>query len=227
MSTTDDDDTSAMVTDLAAANEEARGSTLSSVISGCRCSGDPTRRRAGDRMSAAVADPRDSRGGSAELHRSLANWTVADAMIHAPKVCGLATSLAQLHELFRDDHIHAALIVEHGALQAVVERTDLDPRAPLDSPAHAVGYLTGRVTPPDADLAATWETMRAFGRRRLAVIDRDRRLLGLLCLKRNERGFCADTDVRARSEESSSNSQLRIVKEKRQGNDDNVPTRER
>jgi len=138
VSTTDDDDTSAMVTDLAAANEEARGSTLSSVISGCRCSGDPTRRRAGDRMSAAVADPRDSRGGSAELHRSLANWTVADAMIHAPKVCGLATSLAQLHELFRDDHIHAALIVEHGALPGPARQPSPCGRLP-----HGPGYATG------------------------------------------------------------------------------------
>ena len=39
------------------------------------------------------------------------------------------------------------------------------------------------------------------GRRRLAVVDEYHRLLGLLCLKRSHRDFCADADVQARGAE--------------------------
>ena len=37
------------------------------------------------------------------------------------------------------------------------------------------------------------------GRRRVAVINNDGRLLGLLCLKASQAGFCSDQDVRARA----------------------------
>jgi hypothetical protein len=49
---------------------------------------------------------------------------VADAMIRAPKQCGPATPAGELRHLFRDDHVHAALIVEDGTLITVVERAD-------------------------------------------------------------------------------------------------------
>jgi hypothetical protein len=41
--------------------------------------------------------------------------------------------------------------------------------------------------------------MTATGRRRAAVTSADGRLLGLLCLKASQVGFCSDTDVRARA----------------------------
>ena len=41
--------------------------------------------------------------------------------------------------------------------------------------------------------------MREQGTRRLAVVDDDGDLLGLLCLKRTLDGFCSDADVRARA----------------------------
>ncbi|MGH3440053.1 MAG: CBS domain-containing protein [Sciscionella sp.] len=131
-----------------------------------------------------------------------AGAAVADAMIHSPKVCRAHTTVAQVRDLLRDDHVHAALIVHHGRLLAVVERSDLVNSMPTDGWARAAGGLEGRVTRPDAELAATWQAMKAAGRRRLAVIDSDRRLLGLLCLKRSGLGFCSDSDVRARTEDS-------------------------
>jgi CBS domain-containing protein len=50
-----------------------------------------------------------------------------------------------------------------------------------------------------ADLAQAGQLMLAWGRRRLAVVDRDGKLQGLLCLKRSWSGFCSNRDVRARS----------------------------
>lgn len=128
---------------------------------------------------------------------------VSDAMIRDPKVLGPAATIAQVREFFRDDHVHAALLVDHFRLLAVVEPSDLIDSPPASSPAVTIGCLRGRVTRPDADLVTTWEVMTALGRRRLAVVDSRGNFLGLLCLKRSGLGFCSDADVRARAESRS------------------------
>lgn len=121
-------------------------------------------------------------------------------MLPCPKVCPVDTSVAQARALLADDHVHALLIVDAGVLRAVVERPDLA-GAPPGDPARAYGRLPGRVVGAQDDLAATWRAMVADGRRRLAVVDPDGRLLGLLCLKRSGRGFCSEDDVEARAQE--------------------------
>lgn len=126
--------------------------------------------------------------------------TVADAMIHSPKVSPPATTVAQAREQFRDDHVHAVLLVDGGKLVAIVERADIG-AAPPGRPARLTGRLAGRVTAPDADLGAAWQAMTTHRRRRLAVVDDRGVLLGLLCLKRSGLGFCSDTDVSARADE--------------------------
>jgi CBS domain-containing protein len=126
--------------------------------------------------------------------------TVADAMIHSPKICGPATTVAHAREQFRNDHVHAVLVVDNGQLVAVVERPDIN-SAPPDLPARLTGRLHGRVTTPDADLEATRRAMTTHQRRRLAIIDDGGTLLGLLCLKRTGTGFCSDADVQARADE--------------------------
>jgi hypothetical protein len=50
-----------------------------------------------------------------------------------------------------------------------------------------------------ASLADVRQAMTATGRRRAAVTSADGRLLGLLCLKVSQTGFCSDQDVRARA----------------------------
>lgn len=132
--------------------------------------------------------------------RDTSGRTVADGMIRAPKVCGPESTVAQARDILRNDHVHAVLITEGADLVSVVERPDLDTR-PANLPARLTGRLDGRVIGPDADLEAVRRSMRNTGRRRLAVIDEHGRLLGLLCLKRTGRGFCSDTDVRARADE--------------------------
>ncbi|MEJ2865598.1 CBS domain-containing protein [Actinomycetospora flava] len=122
---------------------------------------------------------------------------VAEAMLRRPKVCAPGTTVAQAREMLGDDHVHALLVVAAGVLLAVVERADLED-APDTSPAVEHGLLLGRVVGPDADLHATWGAMSG---RRLAVVDPQGRLLGLLCLKRSRRGFCSADDVAARERE--------------------------
>lgn len=122
---------------------------------------------------------------------------VAAAMLHTPKTCGPATTVGQARAAFADDHVHALLVVDDGRLLAVVERADL-PGRPAAAPVWHVGGLTGRTVGPDADLFAVRNRLRASGRRRLAVVDGQGRLLGLLCLKRSGVGFCSDAGVRAR-----------------------------
>lgn len=118
-------------------------------------------------------------------------------MIRCPKVCGPTTSIGQIRELFRDDHLHAALIVSKGELQGVIERSDLEGPMPSHTPARIIGCDPERVTGPDVDLQVAWAAMTSTGRRRLAVINPDRQLLGLLCLKKDGLGFCSDIDARA------------------------------
>jgi CBS domain-containing protein len=123
--------------------------------------------------------------------------SVAQAMVTSPKVFGPRLSRSDLDQLFTDDHVHAAVVIDNGRLITVIQRTDLEESLPDADPC-SLGTLTGRVVAPDAPLAAVHARMRQERRRRLAVIDESGRLLGLLCLKKSGTGFCSDADVRSR-----------------------------
>jgi len=124
--------------------------------------------------------------------------TVGEAMLRIAKVHGLATTVGELRELFRDHHVHAAVIVAGRRLVAVIEPADLTAHRDDREPAMTVGLLTGRTVGPGARLEPTRWSMLRTGRRRLAVVDGDGDYLGLLCLKRSGLGFCSERDVRAR-----------------------------
>lgn len=123
--------------------------------------------------------------------------TVAHAHLRTPKVHGPDVSVGAARAFFTDGHVHALLLVEAGVLVAVVERDDLV-GVPDGARARTVGTLAGRVAGPADDLEATRRAMAARGQRRLAVVDEQGVLLGLLCLKRHGRGFCSAADVAAR-----------------------------
>jgi CBS domain-containing protein len=126
--------------------------------------------------------------------------TVADAMLTAPVRHPRSVTVGDLRAFFRDDHVHAALIVSPaGYLEAVIERDDLaDSQAP-GTVAAPLGRLTGRTVPAEASLADVYQAMTSTGQRRTAVTSADGRLLGLLCLKTSQAGFCSGQDVRARA----------------------------
>ncbi len=123
-------------------------------------------------------------------------------MLRHPMVCPASLTAAQAHELFRDDHLHVLLVLDGArTLVAVIERSDLTAADEAGTPAQALGRLAGRTVGPDADLEQTRRHLVRSGRRRLAVVDDEHRLLGLLCLKRTGLGFCSDADVEARAAE--------------------------
>jgi CBS domain-containing protein len=123
---------------------------------------------------------------------------VVDAMVRHPLVWGLSTTVAQVNEAFLDDHLHAVLVVDGtGTLSTVIERADTEGIA-SNVPAVSIGRLHGRTIGPHVLLAEARRVLDAGRHRRLAVVDDDGVLLGLLCLKRSGRGFCADSDIAAR-----------------------------
>jgi CBS domain-containing protein len=126
--------------------------------------------------------------------------TAAEVMLTIPAGHPLSATIGEIREFFRDDHVHAALIVSpSGYLEAIVERDDIAECQALDAAAAPLGRLAGRTVPEEASLAEVRRAMTATGRRRVAVTSADGRLLGLLCLKASQAGFCSDQDVRARA----------------------------
>jgi CBS domain-containing protein len=126
--------------------------------------------------------------------------TAAEAMLTTPTRHPPSATVGEIRDFFRDDHVHAALIVSPaGCLEAVVERDDIARCQALDAAAAPLGRLAGRTVPAGADLAEVRRAMIATGRRRAAVTSADGRLLGLLCLKASRAGFCSEQDVRARA----------------------------
>jgi hypothetical protein len=120
-------------------------------------------------------------------------------MITTPARHPLSATVGEIRDFFRDDHVHAALIVSPaGYLEAVVERDDIAGRQALEAAA-PLGRLAGRTVLAEASLYEVRRAMTATGRRRAAVTSDDGRLLGLLCLKASRAGFCSDQDVRARA----------------------------
>ena len=126
--------------------------------------------------------------------------TAAEVMLTTPARHPLSATVGEIRDFFRDDHVHAALIVgPAGYLEAVVEREDIAECQALDAAAAPLGRLAGRTVPAVASLAEVHRAMTTTGRRRTAVTSADSRLLGLLCLKASRAGFCSDQDVRARA----------------------------
>jgi CBS domain-containing protein len=126
--------------------------------------------------------------------------TAAEVMLRTPTRHPLSATVGEIRDFFRDDHVHAALIVSPaGYLAAVVERDDIAGCQALDAAAAPLGRLAGRTVPTGASVAEVRRAMTATGRRRVAVTSADGRLLGLLCLKASRAGFCSDQDVRARA----------------------------
>jgi CBS domain-containing protein len=126
--------------------------------------------------------------------------TAAEAMLTTPARHPLSATVREIRDFFRDDHVHAALIVSPaGHLEAVVERDDIAACQAPGTAAAPLGRLAGRTIPAGASLAEVHRAMTATGRRRAAVTSADGRLLGLLCLKVSRTGFCSDQDVRTRA----------------------------
>lgn len=121
-------------------------------------------------------------------------------MVRFPKTHGTGSNLEEIHAFFEDDHVHMALIVAtDGQLVTTIERPDLAAALPRSTPAKELGTLTGRIARPTDLLCAATAALLRGRRRRLAVVDDSGRLLGLLCLKKSETGYCSDQGIRERA----------------------------
>jgi CBS domain-containing protein len=123
---------------------------------------------------------------------------VGDAMIRTPKTCDSTATVGEVRQLLTDDHVHVALLVNDGRLVTAIERCDIPRSASQHAPARWLGRLAGRVIGPAESLELAHHQMLASGQRRLAVTDHEGSLLGLLCLKRSQTGFCTEQDVQDR-----------------------------
>ena len=125
---------------------------------------------------------------------------VADVMVRFPKTHGPGSTLEEIRAFFEDDHVHMALVVAgDGLLVTTIERPDLAAALPGSTPARELGTLTGRTAGPADPLDAATVALRQARRRRLAVVDDSGRLLGLLCLQKDEAGYCSDAGIRERA----------------------------
>jgi len=138
---------------------------------------------------------------------------VAEFMVHRPTTHTPQANVAQIRHFFADKHVHMALIVDaERRLVTAIEREDLagvDANAGTDAhvrgdaqgsqEAWRLGTLAGRIVSPWESLRTAVKLLSDHGGRRLAVVDDERRLAGLLCLKRDGSGFCSDRDVQERA----------------------------
>ncbi len=124
--------------------------------------------------------------------------TVVEVMVTEPKTMPPGVTTGDVRAAFRDDHVHMVLLTDAGALVGTLVREDLR-EAPDAAPARGLANLAGRTVAPSAPADEVRGLMLAAGARRLAVVDRQGALLGLLCLKRSRTGFCSDRDVAARA----------------------------
>lgn len=119
-------------------------------------------------------------------------------MLQHPTVHPAGLRLAGARAAFEESpKTHLLLLVRGGVLVTTLDRDDLAVDAEPTAAAAAYGLLDGRTVGPDVEVAPLRASMAGSGRRRLAVVDEEMQLLGLLCLKQSLDGFCTDEAVDA------------------------------
>ncbi|HEU5484878.1 MAG TPA: CBS domain-containing protein [Microlunatus sp.] len=129
---------------------------------------------------------------------------VSDVMLRHPKVLDAQATVDEARAALTDDHVHMALLTEGSTLVGTLVRTDLPhpiQRSDQGSgPALPWSTLRDRTVPSATSADTVNKLLIERGLRRLAVIDHDGTLLGLMCLKRSRTGFCSDEDVASRAQ---------------------------
>lgn len=134
-----------------------------------------------------------------ELDADLARRRMSEVMITTPKTLPIETPVDCVQAAFEDSHIHMVLLAYNGVLHGTLLRADLPTCPSPTAPALPLAALRGRTIRPDERIEAVHRWLVKSGQRRLAVVDAENRLLGLLCLKKDQTGFCTDQGVAARA----------------------------
>lgn len=130
---------------------------------------------------------------------------VADVVLRLPKTLSADTCLADARAALCDDHVHMLLLTDRGRLVGTLLRSDLPGTTETAgdreefAPVLPFGIMAGRTVSSQFPAEEAWQILIRRGERRLAVVDSDGTLLGLLCLKRPLTGFCSDADVAVRA----------------------------
>jgi CBS domain protein len=132
---------------------------------------------------------------------------VREVMLRHPKTLPVRASIEQARAVLTNEHVHLVLLTERSRLAGTLTRADLPPPG-TPGPALAWSTLVGRTVPPDTATAVVHGLLIDQGIRRVAVVDADGTLLGLMCLKQRRTGFCSDADVAARSQNRDERSEL-------------------
>jgi CBS-domain-containing membrane protein len=145
---------------------------------------------------------------------------VREVMLRHPKTLPVRTSITQARAALSNDHVHLVLLTEGRRLVGTLTRTDLPPPGTLGT-ALAWSTLVGRTVSPDTPTSVVHGLLISQGIRRVAVVDADGSLLGLMCLKQRRTGFCSDADVtaRSRSRDESTSRCIRSSADSRRGSE--------
>lgn len=137
-----------------------------------------------------------TRAGTSAVDRAVVRC-VDDAMLRHPTIHPPDITVGDAVAAFESSpKIHLLLLVHAGRLVGTLTRADIAAAALReDASPLARSSLRARTTSPGSELEPLREAMVANGTRRLAVVDDDLRLLGLLCLKASGTGFCTDDGV--------------------------------
>ena len=129
----------------------------------------------------------------------MANLCVVDVVVRLPKLMPIDARVWDARAALRDDHVHMLLLTDQGRLRGTLTRGDIPDHA--DDMALSLPYavVDGRTVSSDLPAQQARLLMISRNLRRMAVVDVDGSLLGLLCLNRRHSGFCSDEDVSARA----------------------------
>jgi len=120
-------------------------------------------------------------------------------MVRHPKVLPDDATVGQVRAVFEDDHVHMVLLTHGSLLCGTVVRGDVPDTTSEAQKALCFARLTGRTVPASAPADALLPLLVTRQERRLAVVDDDGLLVGLLCLNARGTDFCSDADVTTRA----------------------------
>jgi CBS domain-containing protein len=117
--------------------------------------------------------------------------TVADVMISKPKTLPVTATVADARRMFENPSVRTALVADDGRYAGELTRADiegLDDAAPISDAASTPAGTAAK----DDTVVAALERMETAGTDRLAVVDPDGTLRGLVCLSRSHGHLCTD-----------------------------------
>jgi CBS domain-containing protein len=115
----------------------------------------------------------------------------ADLMLSEPKTLAADASVAEVREQLSNPRVQMVLLADGRAFTGAV--TQLPSDAAPDDRALDHAEPDPQIISPHASADEAFERASASPNRRVIVLDDDRNLLGLLCLKRDRSGFCGSS----------------------------------